>query len=295
MQLNKENPRNPLDLLRHNLLRHNLLRHNLLRHNLLRHNLLRVDESRVDLVPYLQKFNSVKHVHHNVYFLQTEHEIVKLLPKNNRKSLKEAIALQKLQSIYVVKRLKCVITEDYYVIHMDFYASTLHDKLISGENINRVTLKRYTRQLLEAVCHCHENGWAHMDIKPANVMVNHKDNLHLGDFGLAFKGERRKAYVGTKSYMAPEVKLARYHILNDLEYSYDAKKSDVYSTGLVLLKLHLRNRMGRVTNRAINEFKEGKYQKGSWEELLKAMLREDPDKRLSIEKCMRHRYVKLFL
>jgi hypothetical protein len=63
----------------------------------------------------------------------------------------------------------------------------------------------------------------------------------------------------------------------------------------VLLKLHLRNRMGRVTNRAINEFKEGKYQKGSWEELLKAMLREDPDKRLSIEKCMRHRYVKLFL
>jgi len=45
--------------------------------------------------------------------------------------------------------------------------------------------KRYTRQLVQAVLHCHVHEVIHRDIKPENLLVTPTDDLKLTDFGLA--------------------------------------------------------------------------------------------------------------
>lgn len=48
----------------------------------------------------------------------------------------------------------------------------------------------------------------HRDIKPGNIFLDAKNNVKLGDFGLARKlsseSEYAETYVGTPYYMSPE-------------------------------------------------------------------------------------------
>ena len=48
----------------------------------------------------------------------------------------------------------------------------------------------------------------HRDIKPANIFLDSKNNIKLGDFGLAKKMEKDTKFaftnVGTPFYMSPE-------------------------------------------------------------------------------------------
>lgn len=49
-------------------------------------------------------------------------------------------------------------------------------------------IRRYTRQLLDAVALLHQNGIVHRDIKGANIFLTDGGNaLKLGDFGCAAK------------------------------------------------------------------------------------------------------------
>lgn len=41
----------------------------------------------------------------------------------------------------------------------------------------------YSRQLASALDYCHINGVLHLDVKPANIMVNSQQWIKLGDFG----------------------------------------------------------------------------------------------------------------
>lgn len=73
--------------------------------------------------------------------------------------------------------------------------------------------RRYTAQLLDAVAELHRHGVVHRDIKPANIFLTKSGHcLKLGDFGSAVKIQAHttvpgelQGYVGTQSYMAPEV------------------------------------------------------------------------------------------
>ena len=55
----------------------------------------------------------------------------------------------------------------------------------------------------------HEQGVAHMDIKPQNMFVRKKGQLKLGDFGSAMMVldliDPLKKEIGTVHYMSPEV------------------------------------------------------------------------------------------
>ena len=63
--------------------------------------------------------------------------------------------------------------------------------------------------MILAIDDLHKKGYAHRDLKLENIMVDEKLNVILGDFGFAtFKNVNfLKSYRGTKTYMAPEIKL----------------------------------------------------------------------------------------
>ncbi|PHJ21004.1 pek kinase [Cystoisospora suis] len=93
-----------------------------------------------------------------------------------------------------------------YCLKGDLFA--LLDKTTCG--FDERTVAKHLFQITWAIRTCHDKRIAHLDIKPENVLVNHKDQLKLADFGLSahIGGEHRKRGVsihrGTCDYFSPE-------------------------------------------------------------------------------------------
>ncbi|KAB5555226.1 hypothetical protein PHYPO_G00031030 [Pangasianodon hypophthalmus] len=99
----------------------------------------------------------------------------------------------------------------------------------------------YLCDLLLALSHLHSQGFAHLDLKPANVFLTRSGRLKLGDFGLLLelergtekervmareKKEKDDAQEGDPRYMAPELLRGEY-----------GAAADVFSLGVSILEL----------------------------------------------------------
>ena len=81
--------------------------------------------------------------------------------------------------------------------------------------------------LCQALAYAHENGVLHLDIKPANVLIDHSGHVKLADFGMACLTSAAGwggARGGTIGYMSPE----------QLDGSVVDERSDLFSLACVL-------------------------------------------------------------
>jgi serine/threonine protein kinase len=71
------------------------------------------------------------------------------------------------------------------------------------------------RQVAAALAYAHSRGFAHRDVKPANVAVDQSGHVKLMDFGLAMPiekdahGKKSKTVDGTPHYIAPETAVGK--------------------------------------------------------------------------------------
>ena len=96
-------------------------------------------------------------------------------------------------------------------------------------------LRRYTRQLAEAVHYLHEVAHViHNDLKPDNILISDEDEIKICDFGTAWtfgldgNDKLRRYDWGTKVYLPPEVWLKK---------EARGRQVDVWSLGCIFYEL----------------------------------------------------------
>lgn len=157
--------------------------------------------------------------------------------------------------------------------------------------------KDIAKQLCDQMMKAHEGGIIHRDIKPDNILINHKGQVTVADFGLAekqtFQAGQFQGIAGSPSYMAPEVLT---------QPSYDTK-ADVWSMGVTLAEMMTgvkANMVDRAPNnqgfqpnhRKINAYRIMIHRHPSLprdaKNLLLSMLQPDPQKRISFAETTTH-------
>lgn len=101
---------------------------------------------------------------------------------------------------------------------------------------------RFVMDIASALSYIHQRRIAHLDLKPANILVTCQDSCKLGDFGcskiLPEDGQCSPAtptnsfLTGTLSYRAPEL----------LKGDFPSSKADMYSFGICLWQLLTREK-----------------------------------------------------
>ncbi len=120
-----------------------------------------------------------------------------------------------------------------YLVMPYIGGGTLHGLLRARQGpLGLDEIGRYLEQICAALYYAHARNVAHLDLKPANLLIQEDGRLVLSDFGLAhLMGEGAieggaSLQFGTPAYMAPE------HLrgLRD-------RRSDVYSLGVILYQM----------------------------------------------------------
>nr|WGL21351.1 c-mos protein [Sinohyriopsis cumingii] len=95
---------------------------------------------------------------------------------------------------------------------------------------------KYAIQIADALAYAHKNSIAHMDLKPANILITPHDDCKLGDFGCSHILEcdtgtvsptERSVLTGTYAYRAPEL----------LRGEAPTSRADIFSYGITLWQM----------------------------------------------------------
>ena len=168
---------------------------------------------------------------------------VKAVSKRN--VLSNGLAANVEREISVTRRLRhhpniinlheVLATKTKIYLVMEFAAGgELFEKVASGGRLAEDVARKYFRQLISAVKHCHSGGVYHRDLKLDNLLIDEDGNLKVSDFGLsAVKDQIRPdgllhTVCGTPAYVAPEILAKR---------GYDGATVDVWSCGVVLFAM----------------------------------------------------------
>lgn len=114
------------------------------------------------------------------------------------------------------------------------HLATVQDQVLKEKFIVHVA-----RYLLTGAAFMHKNNIFHLDIKPANLVLDRLGHVYLIDFGCAKKKALVKKGNGDSNYFSPDrLECLRTNItLKRSEYGFDAAKADSWAIGLTLLEM----------------------------------------------------------
>ena len=188
---------------------------------------------------------------------------------------------------------------EIYMVMEPMEGGELFDRIVKKHHYSEHNAAEILGTLSRALLSLHEAGIVHRDIKPENLLfksTREDADLKVIDFGLAKIKGRADAFggriVGTPGYFAPESFLRK-------EYS---ELCDVYSLGVVLyIMLCGFPPFGgeKTTAELCSTMENEEYEMGKWgwenishsaKDLVSQMLRADPEKRITLEGVIGHRW-----
>ncbi len=122
--------------------------------------------------------------------------------------LREARIVSKLQHANIVPLYDAGEHEGETYLVCSFVEGGTLAKMLEEGVLPPVKSAEIACHLLDALEYAHQQGVMHLDIKPANIMIGHRGQPMLMDFGIARliqeQSEVSQEVVGTPQYMAPE-------------------------------------------------------------------------------------------
>ncbi len=147
----------------------------------------------------------------------------------------EAQAVASLHHPNIVQVYDFAVSDDglYYMVMQYINGLSLEEYLtLEKSPLSLSKAFWFFRQFANALHFAHQRGTIHRDVKPANIMLDTRENAYLSDFGLAkIVGVDRQTLSGmspgTPSYMAPE------HISGKPVTT----AVDIYAMGVILYRM----------------------------------------------------------
>jgi eukaryotic-like serine/threonine-protein kinase len=129
----------------------------------------------------------------------------------NRRFLREARAGARLSDCRHVVTVYDIGEHDGrpFMVMEHFAGGSVADRLRSGRAIPRALALRWLREAAEALDCAHGHDVVHRDVKPANLLLDDRGRLAVGDFGIATVASEASVtqtgqVLGTAAYISPE-------------------------------------------------------------------------------------------
>lgn len=148
-------------------------------------------------------------------------------------SLREIAALKSLNHPNIIQLHEIIHTGTSIYLVLEHLNTDLKRHLESTNNgLAECVVQSYLWQLFKAISYCHSKEILHRDLKLQNLLVDHRGNIKLADFGLArFISLPIRKYtsdVVTLWYRAPEILLGS---------SFYGPAVDVWSLGCIFFEM----------------------------------------------------------
>jgi HAMP domain-containing protein/predicted Ser/Thr protein kinase len=161
-------------------------------------------------------------------------EVLMRSPEEVERFKREIRLARKITHRNVLRTYDYGEAEGVYFISMEYVRGyTLAELLEESPRMASRVVMGVGRQICRGLQAAHEQGIIHRDIKPQNVLIDHKGEVKLMDFGIARMAEAPEAMtaagliVGTPHYMSPE----------QVQGKQLDPRSDVYAMGVMLYEM----------------------------------------------------------
>lgn len=202
--------------------------------------------------------------------------------------------------------LREVHIDDMYVyMVMDLCeGGELFDRVARGGGLGEDLARYYFKQIVAGLAYCHEQQVWHRDLKLENLLMVEKSTdslVKIADFGLSKDAAEMKTVdtsCGTVSYMAPEICLLQPGQV------YNEAKADIWSLGVILYVMRCcaypfghDGRGGERTDIVFARAMRRRWKNpgqleskcsSSLQDLIKAMLSVEPEKRPTMAEIQQH-------
>ncbi|KAK9964143.1 hypothetical protein ABG768_005341 [Culter alburnus] len=143
----------------------------------------------------------------------------------------EKLIMQEAHSDFIVRLYRTFKDSKYlYMLMEACLGGELWTILRDRGNFDDSTTRFYTACVVEAFAYLHSKGIIYRDLKPENLILDHRGYAKLVDFGFAKKigfGKKTWTFCGTPEYVAPEIILNKGHDIS----------ADYWSLGILMYEL----------------------------------------------------------
>ncbi|XP_067831654.1 mitogen-activated protein kinase kinase kinase kinase 2 isoform X2 [Heptranchias perlo] len=230
-------------------------------------------------------------------------KIIKLDPGDDMSSLEQEITMMKgCKHHNIVAYFGSYFRNNKMWICMEYCGGgSLQDIYQVTGPLSEKQIAYICRETLQGLQHLHSGGKMHRDIKGANILLTDRGDVKLADFGvsaeLTASVGKRKSFIGTPYWMAPEVAAV------EKKGGYN-QQCDIWAVGITAIELaELQPPMFDLhPMRALMLMSKSNFQppkmkdKIKWSSechsFIKLSLRKNPKKRPTAEKLLQHPFTK---
>ncbi|GMG51324.1 unnamed protein product [Ambrosiozyma monospora] len=166
----------------------------------------------------------------------------------------------------------------------------LYQLLKKERRFGDVRASCYIAQVAKGLLYLHSKNIIHRDLKPENILLHFDNQIKLSDFGWSVysPGARRTTMCGTLDYLPPEMVEAKNH----------GKTVDVWALGILMYEFLVgrppfEEENSKMTYKRIAnvDLRIPNYVSPDAADLIKRLLRYDPDKRINLHDVLVHPWI----